>query len=187
MTRYDYKLSSFNFVDSEGKSRTFMFCLTLSETAENFKSLLDEYSTAFGCLIPCVVVTDGDEAMSAAISSLKHFEFINHLLCVYHLFDMNIKQQVQYVVNSHESESGWAKFREGLSECKDAVTEEEFNRLWDQLLKEWFRNETTHKQCEEYMKIMCCLESTNGRLAFFHRHLRLATAQRNDRNHVILL
>ncbi len=85
MTKYDYKLSTFNIVDSEGKSRSVMFNLTLEESTIEFQFMLQAWHIAFKIRIPSVVITDGDEAMFSSISSLKYSDEIVHLNCVFHI------------------------------------------------------------------------------------------------------
>ena len=52
MTRFNYKLSSMILVDSEGKSRAVLYCLSLSETAIDYKRIIDCWHSAFSLPLP---------------------------------------------------------------------------------------------------------------------------------------
>jgi len=151
LTSYDYKLSSFTLFDSEMKSRPVIFYLTITENAEGFKRLLDAYTSAFKCRIPFTVMTDGDEAISTVISCLGSSDTINHLVCTFNLFDMNVKKKVQSIVNAGTGTTGWPSFRLGLSLCREASTEAEFSRLWDALQDNWLPPVGVKKNIRAYM------------------------------------
>ncbi len=128
-TRYDYNLSSFTVIDSEGCSRAVRFSLCLFETAENCKILVLSWHEAFGVHIPQVIYTDGDEAMYAAIVSMPYSDEITHLICTFHLFDMNMKKRVQPFLTSANGTSSWPLFRKGISICREAQSATELQRL----------------------------------------------------------
>ena len=68
-TRYPYKLSSLPLVDSEGRTRPILFHLTLYESTNDQKRIVDAWHKAFKVPFVKAVFTDGDETMSSAIFS----------------------------------------------------------------------------------------------------------------------
>lgn len=70
-----------------------------------------------------------DGGIKVAVASFPNTNRINHLLCVFHLFDQNTKQHVQSAISDSGSASGWTLFRSGLSECREAKNEDDLIRL----------------------------------------------------------
>eukprot|EP00171_Calliarthron_tuberculosum_P005332 IDg5332t1 len=137
MTRYAYKLSSFSLLDSEARTRPVLFCLTLDETTSNFACVLRSWKIAFGSDIPKVVFTDGDEAMYAALHSLSDYDHRQHLICIFHLFDLNVKKKIQPILASTSGVSSWALFRKGLTMRREAPNVTILEKRWNDLLDEW--------------------------------------------------
>ena len=151
-TLYDYKLSCMTVVDSECVSRTVLFHLTLHEDCNDLSRLLSLWKPAFGVPFPNVFMTDGDAAMGTAVSAMPSDQDTVHLRCVFHIFDKNVSDAVKTTVNARTSSTGWPLFRKGLSFCREASTEEEFKRLWNDLLNRWLPNDAMHREKREYMK-----------------------------------
>ncbi len=181
-TRYEYKLSSFTVVDSEGSSRAVMFCLSLSETAEDCKALLVAWHEAFSVRLPAVIFTDGDEAMWAAISSVPYSADIKHLICTFHLFDMNVKKRVQPVLTSTPGGNSWAGFRKGLSICREAGSEEELDRLWSSLLRNWVPESPSNESVRRYLNDHVWSKRRQWAVAFFQNSFTIgaASTQRSE-------
>ncbi|KAI0560387.1 MULE transposase [Gracilaria domingensis] len=92
-TRYNYSFVTYTVVDSEGVSGAVLLSLTLREDFEYCKRLLACWHEAFGVKLPCVIFIDEDEAMAFSIDSVPYRVELKHLLCTYHLFDMNVKKR----------------------------------------------------------------------------------------------
>lgn len=93
-TSYHYKLSAITGIDSEGKSRVSILTLNLHEDMESCMNIFRYQKKAFYANIPSVVFSDRDREFSGAIRSLGYSDDLNHLLCTYHLFDVNVKRKV---------------------------------------------------------------------------------------------
>ena len=150
LTKYYYKFSTFTVIESENKSRSVFFNLGLSEDFEQCQRILVEWHRAMDCTLPNVIVTDGDDAMTAAISEIPYEENILHMLCTFHLFDMNVKKKVQPFLQSNGMDS-WPKFRSALEICREAGSPEELEVLWNQLISEWIDNK------KERVKMYYCI------------------------------
>jgi len=138
-TRYNYKLATFTVIDSEGSNRAVLLSLNLTETAVDCLNMLQCWEKAFSRRIPDVFMTDDDKGMSAAVSSLSYSNEISHLMCTFHLFEMNIKARLHpYISQNGGGDVAWNALRDGLNKCRSAFTEQELDRLWTQLIQEWF-------------------------------------------------
>ncbi len=64
---------------------------------------------------------------------------VKHLICLFHLFDMNVKKRVQPVLISRFLARALGKdSRKGLAVCREAQSERELERLWNSLLQNGF-------------------------------------------------
>ena len=163
-TRYEYKLSSFNAIDSEGKSRCVMMCLMLRERTEDLILFLNCWKEAFNTLLPSVFCTDEDSAMGSALMSLPRCDHVSHMLCCYHIFDTNVKKKVQQALL--HGASSWPQFRRGLSVCREAVTEEEFHSQWNQLLELHLKRSNRTKNARNYMQNHIYSQRTQWAVAY---------------------
>ena len=100
MTRYEYKLATIIVVDSESKPRCALFALMLNETVDDFAKFLECWHEASKNPIPIDIITYGDEALAAAITSVLLSIQVHHPLCAYHLFDRNIKNMCCHTLQS---------------------------------------------------------------------------------------
>ncbi|KAI0565477.1 Ubiquitin-like protease [Gracilaria domingensis] len=99
-TRYNYRLATMTAVDSEGVSRAVLLGLTLHENGLFCRRLLGYWHIAFEKPLPEVIFTDGDEAIALSLRSIPYDEDVRHLLCIYHLFDMQVKKRVNPILRS---------------------------------------------------------------------------------------
>ena len=118
VSRYAYKLSTVCLIDSEAKARPILFHMTLNEREKNYSDMLNFWVSSIMVPFPSNVFTDGDAAMSAAISSFPNEKSITVLTCVFHLFDQNVKKKVLPVLtaNGKGSSSVGYEFRTSSSE-----------------------------------------------------------------------
>lgn len=181
-TRYAFKLATFTVIDSEGCSRAVLMTLNLEETAEACKRMLVSWHNAFDERLPHVVITDGDEGMYAALASVPYFEDITHLVCIFHLFDMNVKRRVQPLLTSSSGASSWASFRKSLAVCRQAGSEEELKRLWSQLLDEWLSDTSSHRAARSYLQKYVWSKRKQWATAYFQDSFTLgaSTTQRSE-------
>ncbi len=77
MTRYDYKVSFFTIIGSEGCSGAVSFCLFLSETAERCEILLAAWHEAFEMRLPRVIFTHGDEQCTPLLHLFHILQMLN--------------------------------------------------------------------------------------------------------------
>ena len=82
-------------IDSEGSTRTVLLTINLHENADTFKRVLVSWHLAFGCSLPRVIMTNGEEGIFAAIASIPYSHEMVHLLCTFHLFDQNVKKKIR--------------------------------------------------------------------------------------------
>ena len=181
-TSYDYKFSTFTLVDSEGSSRAVLLSFNLQETVESCKKMLACWHQAFGRRLPQVIFTDGDEAMSLAIASVPYSEDLKHLLCTYHLFDMNVKQKLKPIITGTGGIAAWSSFRKALSICREATTEFELSRLWKDLLQEWMPLGEKHKSGRFYLQRFVWGKRKQWAVAYFSDCLTLGamSTQRSE-------
>lgn len=150
MTPYTFKLASFVIVDSEGKSRSVFFRLGLTETVEDCSNLISHWHKAFNMKLPKVIFSDGDEGISGSLLSLDYE--VRHLLCTFHIFDLNVKSKVLPVLSATSGASSWALFRQSLSTCQTATSEEIFQELWNYLISEWFPSSPVNDAARSYLQ-----------------------------------
>ena len=152
-TKFLYRLASFTLIDSEGRNRPVLFSLALQETAETCKQVLSCWHNAFLCQLPHVIFTDGDDSMHAAISSIPYSNDIHHLLCTFHLFDLNVKKKVMPILQATSQGNGsqWELFRKGLSMCREAGSISQFESIWNNLIKEWIPTSRQGNQVRKYL------------------------------------
>lgn len=115
-----------------------LFNLGLSEDTVQCSRMLYEWTTAFDIQIPTVVMTDGDESIHPSLASLPYYDSINHLLCVFHIFDLNVKKHTQPSLQMNNGPHSWPQFRHALDICREAGSESNLTTLWNELLEEWF-------------------------------------------------
>ena len=87
--------------------------------------------------------------MNAALLLNELEEKITHMLCYFHLFDVNAKKHVQPFLTF--GASSWPKFRSGLSACLETDAEEEFEKQWNHLLETHLKLSNTSKPGRYYM------------------------------------
>ncbi len=181
-TKYSYKLSTFTVVDSECSSRAVLFCLTLRETAEECKAMLVAWHLAFNSRLPKVIFSDGDEAIHVAIFSVPYASEIKHLICIFHLFDMNAKERGQPVLTSLSGVSTWPGFRKSLSTCREASTAEELRSLWRAMLNEWLPKSPKTEEVRKYLERYIWSKRKQWAVAFFRHEFTLgsSTTQRSE-------
>ena len=149
MTPYDYKISSLIIVDSECKSRTVMVALMLYERAADFQRVLQCWHDAFNMRFPQVVFTDGDEGISAALSTLQYDEEVIHMLCFFHIMDLNLKKRVQGILSF--GGASWPSFRKQLSNCREAIDEDQFKQIWNAMISKYLPQSKRTKSIVQYL------------------------------------
>ena len=92
VTKFLQRLSSFKLVDSEGRDIPLLFSFSLNETVESCRQDLACWHSAFSSKLSNVIFTDGDRSIHAAIASVPYLEDLHHLLCLFHIFDLNVKR-----------------------------------------------------------------------------------------------
>lgn len=70
--------------------------------------MLEGWHGEFGVKLPPVVMTDGYEGMSAALSSLTYASEVWNLNSIFHIFALNIEKTVSTDFSC--GTSGWPKF-----------------------------------------------------------------------------
>ncbi len=151
-TRYHFKLSTFTLVDSGGKSRAVLLSLNLHETTSDFIEMISCWRKAFNASLPKVVFTDDDHAFKSALSAFAESRNILHLMCTYHLFDVNVKHKVGGLLGLKGDDSPWSQFRKGLAACREAACEQILENKWNKLLEKWLpESEKNFHNSRQYM------------------------------------
>lgn len=186
MTKYCYKLATFTAVDSENRSRAVMFNLGLSEDSTQCHRILTEWYQAFGCSLLPVIFTDGDEAMHSALLRLPYR--VTHILCIFHLFDTNVKAFIGPSLKSSNGSDACVSFREALNMCREAGSEKNFNELWEQLFVKWFPDADKFKKERRYLHDHVWVKRKQWCTAFFPEAFTLghSTTQRPESFNALL-
>ena len=120
--------------------------------------------------------------MGAAISALPYSDKIYHLLCTFHLFDLNVKKKVQPALQSKNGVDSWPKFRSALEVYREAGCETEIERLWDDLLQEWFEDDEISRKSVEYLEKYVWSRRQNWATCYFRSEFTMghSTTQRAE-------
>ena len=182
MTPFSYKLASLTLVDSEMKSRPVMFRLGLSETVKDCSSLIDSWHSNYEMKFPEIVFSDGDEGIYGSICGLSYHESVTHLLCTFHIFDLNAKKKLSSVLSSLHGPSTWIKFREELRKCQQCISEDMLQRIWNELLRKWIPKSKATEGALKYMNNFIWPRRTQWCVAFFVDKLTFgsSTTQRSE-------
>lgn len=78
-------------------------------------------------------MSDDDESINAVISSLLYSSSISHLLCVFHIVDLNMKKHTQSILQSKEGANEWPQFRKALEICREVGSVQNLKILWDDI------------------------------------------------------
>lgn len=112
---------------------------------------------------------------------------IHHILCIFHLFDTNIKRAITPVLKSKHGTDSWLSFRASLEMCREAGSISEFNDLWEQLLNNWFSARNFAKE-RNYLRNHVWKKRKQWCTAFFQREFTLGhcTTQRSESFNAVL-
>lgn len=155
ISRYTFTLISYVIVDCEHRTVPVLFALTTSETTEVYRKTLQDYETAFTTTpirnhsehdaavsspgrgpLPKLLISDGDPAIAAALCAVGGNCPPRHLLCSWHLLDLDLPKQLGSCLKGGAGE--WQPFRKDLDVVRRAAIVEEAELLWSSLLDKWF-------------------------------------------------
>ncbi|CAN1160172.1 Protein FAR1-RELATED SEQUENCE 5 [Linum perenne] len=122
--KYNLPFVIFSSVNHHYSTCIFGCALLQHEKEDNYTWALDTLKKAMGGKKPTAVITDGDHAMSIAIT--KVFPKATHRLCSWHL-DKNVAQHVK----DTQFKSGWSKFVDAQYE------DEEFIVKWNEFVEKY--------------------------------------------------
>ena len=96
-------------------------------------------------------MTDNDHGLFAAIGMIEYRESIQHLLCTFHIFEMNVKRRICAFLSRSGDRSKWNEFRKEISICREAATEDDLNKLWKDLINKWLPESDNTARARNYM------------------------------------
>ena len=91
--------------------------------------------------------------MHPAIASVSYSEYLHQPLCLFHLFDLNVKKNMMLLLQSTSNDNGsqWELFRKSLSMGQQASTQEQVDDLWEKLLIEWVPPSRLGNNVQKYL------------------------------------
>lgn len=114
-------------VDNDGKSRLVACALVSRETTSDYEWILEQMKDACDHGAPVVIVVDEDPAMEAACQSV--FPDTRLINCIWHLGTQNVKKNLRAAIGPD-----WDIFNNAFWRTRDAVTEQEFERGWQETI-----------------------------------------------------
>ncbi|KAI0559784.1 FHY3/FAR1 [Gracilaria domingensis] len=157
-------------------TRAVLLSLTLHEDGPFCKRLLAYWHIAFERPLPGVIFIDGDEAIGLSLRSIPYDEEVRHLLCTYHLFDMQVKKRVNPILRSKGGASAWQEFRADLSLCSECVSESSLVRLWKHMLIKWFPPSPRTEDLRKYLDLYVWERRRHWASAYFKDSLTLGAS-----------
>lgn len=130
-----------------------------------------------------MVVSDDDYTFESALNSFPESKVIRHILCTYHLFDMNVKRHLSGILEIRVGDAKWKCFRESLSLCRKATSQEDLYRLWDELLDKCLDAKVDeHRKARNYLNKHVWSKRERWAVWYFKNSFTLeaSTTQRSD-------
>jgi hypothetical protein len=121
--KYNMVACFFAAIDNCNRTRLVATALLEDETEESFVWALEMINKSTGNLVPRVVFTDSDPAMSSAISLI--FPNSAHCLCLFHI-DLNLKKNLRNKLTTKE----FQEFRKDFFQCRNTLAPTIFEVRW---------------------------------------------------------
>ncbi|GBC09501.1 hypothetical protein RclHR1_08910005 [Rhizophagus clarus] len=128
--RYNMVACFFAAIDNCNRTRLVAVALLEDETEESFVWALEMINKATGNLVPRVVFTDSDPAMSNAISLI--YPNSAHCLCLFHI-DLNLKKNLR----SKLTTKVFQEFRKDFFKCRNTLASAVFEVRWKNLKEKY--------------------------------------------------
>ncbi|CAB5181640.1 unnamed protein product [Rhizophagus irregularis] len=154
INKYRMYLSLTIVIDNHVRSRMVATAVVSDETKETYQWILECLLHATNGLAPRVLFTDADAGMIAAIH--ETLPSTKHNYCIWHLrknLEKNLKGKLRNKYNDFIKE--WNK-------CRNSFSEEEFQRRWHGLLK-------NYPEAQKYLERALGTDVTGWALCFTHR------------------
>jgi hypothetical protein len=128
--KYNMVACFFAAIDNCNRTRLVATAFLEDETEESFVWALEMINKATGNLVPRVVFTDSDPAMSNAISLI--YPSSAHCLCLFHI-DLNLKKNLRSKLTTQV----FHEFRKDFFQCRNTLSPAIFESRWQNLKKKY--------------------------------------------------
>jgi zinc finger SWIM domain-containing protein 3 len=128
--RFNMALSTFVVVDANAKSRIVACALVSGETTEDYEWILEQLLESSSGVAPGVLLVDEDPAMEAASANIIPQTTV--LNCIWHLCSLNLAKNLQGALRSD-----WQTFLPRFWTARNALTPDEFDRMWSALARDF--------------------------------------------------
>ena len=128
--RFNMALSTFVVVDANAKNRIVACALVSGETTEDYEWILKQLLESSSGVAPGVLLVDEDSAMEAASANIIPQTTV--LNCIWHLCSLNLAKNLQGALRSD-----WQTFLPRFWTARNALTPDEFDRMWSALARDF--------------------------------------------------